>query len=151
MGLNQEAISGGDEVHGIKSDADMSVDLANHAIKESRRMVTESENFVSRLKEAREALDLMTNAWKPQWLDWMKESKSMLEELRSWRMATTLEAKTAVRELADLRKFFLGPDHLEEMARLKEFVDVCERLERLKKNGTMDLIADTIIKLAIHE
>ena len=35
-----------------------------------------------------------------------------------------------------------------EIARLKEFVNLCERLRRLKRNGVLDALADTIIKLA---
>ena len=36
----------------------------------------------------------------------------------------------------------------EEIARLKEFVDLCERLQRLKRDGVLDALANTIIKLA---
>ena len=36
----------------------------------------------------------------------------------------------------------------EEIARLKEFVDLCERLQRLKRDEVLDALANTLIRLA---
>jgi hypothetical protein len=49
--------------------------------------------------------------------------------------------------LADLRKFFLTSDHEEEMRRLKDFVSVAERLEKMAQSGTLDKIAEVMLKL----
>lgn len=74
--------------------------------------------------------------------------KDIIEELRGLRVATTTEVSAMIKPLEDLRKFFLGADHEKEIARLREFVDLCERLEKLKKSGFIDTVADTMLKLA---
>lgn len=74
--------------------------------------------------------------------------KEMIQELRGLRMTSTTEVAAMLKPLEDLRKFFLGDQHIEEVAKLKEFVELCERLERLKKSGFLDTVADTMLKLA---
>lgn len=74
--------------------------------------------------------------------------KEILEELRSMRMMAATEVNLILSPMKDLRKFFLEKEHDSEMARLREFVDLCERLERLKANGFLDAVADTILKLS---
>ena len=63
------------------------------------------------------------------------EHRAIREELRRREVAKH-DSRTAL--------LFTG----EEIARLKEFVDLCERLQRLKRNGVLDALAKTIIKLA---
>ena len=63
------------------------------------------------------------------------EHRAIREELRRREVAKH-DARTAL--------LFTG----EEIARLKEFVDLCERLQRLKRDGVLDALANTIIKLA---
>jgi hypothetical protein len=63
-------------------------------------------------------------------------------------MTTTTEVSAMMKPLEDLRKFFLGADHETEVARLREFVDLCERLEKLKESGFLDTVADTMLKLS---
>jgi hypothetical protein len=67
--------------------------------------------------------------------------------LRSARMSTISEISQSLTAFRDLRQFFLADEHEHEMARLKEFVDVCERLLTLKNSGMLDALADTILKL----
>jgi len=74
--------------------------------------------------------------------------KELVESLRGMRMTTTTEVAAMLKPLEDLRKFFLGAEHDKEIARLREFVDLCERLETLKKSGFLDSVADTMLKLA---
>ena len=40
-------------------------------------------------------------------------------------------------------------DYKEEVARLKDFVDLCERLQKLKESGFLDSVADTMLGLAV--
>jgi hypothetical protein len=49
--------------------------------------------------------------------------------------------------LKDVRQFFLNENHETEVARLKEFVELCERLQKLKASGFLDTVADTMLKL----
>jgi hypothetical protein len=74
--------------------------------------------------------------------------KQVIENMRSMRMTTTTEVAAMIKPLEELRKFFLGDDHTKEVQQLREFVDLCERLERLKKSGFLDTVADTMLKLS---
>lgn len=74
--------------------------------------------------------------------------KMFLNDLRSTRFAAVSEVSQMTQGLKDIRQFFLGQDYEAQIKRLKEFVELCERLEALKQHGTLDAIADTIIKLA---
>ena len=74
--------------------------------------------------------------------------KEVIDTFRAMRMTTTTEVAAMVKPLEELRKFFLGEDHQKEVDRLREFVDLCERLEKLKKSGFLDTVADTMLKLS---
>ena len=84
-----------------------------------------------------------------QFVDSAKTSKKeLVETFRSMRVTTATEVASMIKPLEELRKFFLGNDHQKEVERLKEFVELCERLEKLKESGFLDTVADTILKLA---
>lgn len=70
-----------------------------------------------------------------------------IEAVRSFRMTVAREIATAITPLADVRKFFLGPDHVEEIRRIAEFVNVLERLDALKRSGFLDAVSETILRL----
>jgi hypothetical protein len=74
--------------------------------------------------------------------------QEVINELRGLRMTTTSEVAAMLKPLEDLRRFFLGADHDKEITRLREFVDLCERLEKLKQSGFLDTVADTMLKLS---
>jgi hypothetical protein len=64
------------------------------------------------------------------------------------RMAIVAETALSLKPFEDVRRFFLSDQHAEEITRLREFVDLCERLQRLKATGFLDTVADTILRLA---
>ena len=72
----------------------------------------------------------------------------MLDDIRSTKFAITLEVSQMAKPLSDIRQFFIGPDYKEQIVRLKEFVDLCERLNKLKDSGFLDNVADTMLRLA---
>jgi hypothetical protein len=76
-------------------------------------------------------------------------TKAHIESIRLTRFAMVTEVAHMIAPLKDIRQFFLASDYKEQIERLREFVDLCERLEKLKKNGTLDRIADTMLSLAI--
>ena len=76
------------------------------------------------------------------------DNKRYLEDIRSTRFAMITETSQMTGALKEVRQFFLGGDYKEEIARLKEFVDLCERLQSLKKSGFLDNVADTMLRLA---
>lgn len=72
-----------------------------------------------------------------------------LEMVRSKRYALLSETSKAMEALREVRQFFIGPDYERERDRLGEFVSLCERLMALKKSGFLDVVGDTMLKLAM--
>lgn len=75
-------------------------------------------------------------------------TKLYLEDIRQTRFAVVTETASMTKELKDVRQFFLGSDYNEQITRLREFVDLCERLHKLKQSGFLDSVADTMLRLA---
>jgi hypothetical protein len=76
------------------------------------------------------------------------DSKNYLQDIRSARMSIVSETSAMSTSLREVRQFFLGSDYAEEIKRLREFVDLCERLNSLKESGFLDNVADTMLRLA---
>lgn len=76
---------------------------------------------------------------------------NQVKELRSSRMAAVSEINQSLKALQDIRTFFLESDYEKEMTRLKEFVGICQDLRMLKQDGTLDLLCETVIRLALKE
>ena len=122
--------------------------MANQAITESKTIKKEMSTLIEDTNEAKEALRTAVEGIGEN-MDKIKPmKKELIENLRGMRMTTTSEVAAMLKPLEDLRKFFLGADHDKEIARLREFVDLCERLETLKKSGFLDTVADTMLKLS---
>ncbi len=77
------------------------------------------------------------------------DTKRYLEDIRGSRFAVVTETAQMTNSLKEVRQFFLGGDYKEEIGRLREFVELCERLEKLKASGFLDLVADTMLRLAV--
>lgn len=69
------------------------------------------------------------------------------KDLHAFRSSVILDLGAAKKEMADVRKFFLEKEHVTEIDRLKEFIQLCERLKALKDAGVLDVITDAILKL----
>lgn len=102
---------------------------------------SEAMDAATRLREAMQGIGDALEGLKP-------AKKSMIDELRSLRMTAVSETAATLKPLEELRQFFLGPDHNKEIARLREFVELCERLEALKRSGFLDSVAETMLKIA---
>jgi len=77
--------------------------------------------------------------------------QEQIKEVRSARMSVVNEFQSMLASMKEVRKFFLEAEHDKEVARLKEFVSLCDRMIELKKSGMLDAIGDTIIKIALKE
>jgi hypothetical protein len=75
------------------------------------------------------------------------DSKVYLNDIRQTRFAMVAEAAQMTQALGDVRNFLMGPDHEEQIRRLSEFVELCERLSALKNSGFLDRIVDTMLRL----
>lgn len=132
----------------IHSEAEMNAGVAQGLNKATDRLLDNTIALAVRAKEAREFLDWHANHVKATWLDWTEQSKKVLEDIRLTRVAIEFESKQLLSACADVRKFFLADDHEKEITKLREFVELAERLRALKNDGTLDRLADTILKLA---
>lgn len=126
----------------------LNVELATEAIKRTKDTVDGLNRLVAEATDARAALDIMCDYWKKDWMDFIDASDKRLKDLRMSRMAFEVETKILMSQLKDVRSFFLDKAHDSEVSKLKEFVDLCERLQKLKQSGFLDTVADTIIKLS---
>jgi hypothetical protein len=71
-----------------------------------------------------------------------------LQEVRGARMNFLHEINNILTPLRDVRQFFIGPDYEQEIQRMREFVELCERLQKLKEIGLLDAVADSLISLS---
>jgi hypothetical protein len=118
---------------------------ANH---EKPKMQNHMSEFIEQTKESVAVLKTAVAGVGEQ-LEQIKPLKSeFINELRAMRMGATREAAEIIAPLQEIRQFFLGKQHDQEIARLREFVELCERLQKLKQDGFLDAVADTMIKLA---
>ncbi len=124
-------------------------DLVQGVILEINRIPNELTPLAKAMIDSRKALEEAASKVGFVQDDFKEKVKSFLNEIRSTRMAALTETNQILSPLKDIRQFFLGADYEKEIARLREFVELCERLEALKKRGTLDAIGDTILKLAI--
>jgi hypothetical protein len=74
-----------------------------------------------------------------------------ITKLRTARMTAVAEIALSTQALKDVRRFFMDSDYHEEMRRLRDFADVCERLYKLKQTGVLDAICDSALHLAVKE
>jgi DNA-binding transcriptional ArsR family regulator len=111
---------------------DKMLDETNRQMDQSKKILQELANEVVSLAEViQPALDKQISA------------------LRSARMTTVSEISQSLTVLRDIRRFFLEEAHVQEMERLERFVAVCKELERLKKDGVLDALSDTILRLGV--
>jgi methionine synthase II (cobalamin-independent) len=132
----------------IKSDLEMTHAVAKELNKLADKFKDASIDMAERAAAAREFLELHTDSVRASWLDWRDESVKVMEDIRQTRVAIGHESAKLLAECGDVRKFFLSDDHEKEIVKLREFIELCERLRSLKNDGTLDKLADTILKLA---
>jgi hypothetical protein len=118
---------------------------AEHDIKNALKAKNE---LLEKAKQLDEVLSHISAQAHDEFNTALKFSKAALEDLRQVRMSLCSETKLIMTELADIKKFFLANDYQTEITRLGEFVDLVERLQEMKQQGTLDLIADIILKLS---
>ena len=122
--------------------------IASKSIQASKQIPNIMSDLVEKTIEAKRTLSEACTGIGESMENLKPMKKQMIEELRGLRMTTTTEVAAMLKPLEDLRRFFIGADHDKEVARLREFVDLCERLEKLKSSGFLDTVADTMLKLS---
>lgn len=120
-------------------------------IKATTDAVQKAEDLVTRLTDAGKALEIFRTTYKADWDKWLADSGHILPEMRAFQMAMGTETIKLLAHFADIRKFFLNEEHEREVRRLEHFVDLCERLKKLKDEGFLDRVTDTILKLGVPQ
>lgn len=77
--------------------------------------------------------------------------QQMTAQIRQARMTTEAEMKATITWLTTVREFFLENKYEVEMKRLREFIDTCKEIQRLKESGILDAVSDLAITLALQE
>ena len=114
---------------------------------EIQKLPKETTPLVKQAKESREIVDQLLHGIGGDMERFQKDAKTHIEQIRATRYTIVSETNTMMNALKDVRQFFMGSDHKEQIERLKGFVELCERLQKLKESGFLDAVADTMIKL----
>jgi hypothetical protein len=122
--------------------------VAGFAIRKASEIPKTMSTLIEQTVEAKTALRIAVEGIGEHAEQLKPVKKEFIDELRGLRMTATTEVAAMLKPLEDIRKFLLGSEHEKEIARLKEFIELCERLETLKKSGFLDTVADTLLKLS---
>jgi hypothetical protein len=132
-----------------KTEVEMNIELAKRGREAGGKAVEEIQTLAERLMEAHQALNDACGRFRADTITWMKEEiPQTLKEIRDMKMAFTADFSQLQKQLSELRKFFIGPVYDSEISRLRDFVELVERLQKLKDSGFLDTVADTMLKLA---
>lgn len=130
-----------------KPKAQFDREIVDKSTKVFEKSVENAESFVERAKASQDAIEYMANHMRAAWVDTTDYLEKAIVELRQSKIALETEARGLLSALKDIRQFFFDEKHPEQIARLRDFVDLCERLQKLKESGFLDSVADTILKL----
>ena len=117
-------------------------------IQECEKMAAETRPIVRSAQDARRIVDELVRGLSGDFERFKLTSKQYLEDIRQTRYAVVTETSQMTKPLSEVRQFFLGSDYKEQITRLREFVELCERLQQLKASGFLDSVADTMLRLA---
>jgi hypothetical protein len=109
--------------------------------------VNATQELLAKTQDVIAAVEYLSTQIKGPFAEYSEFVKAALAETREHRIALGMETRYLMNSLKDVRQFFLEADYEVQVRRLHEFIDLCERLEALKKSGFLDAVADTILKL----
>lgn len=132
----------------VKSPEEFNAEMARTFVARADKSIGSTSDLLDKAMDARAAMDVMCEQWKKSWFDFIDSSNERLREIRTHRMAMDTETRQLMASLREVRSFFLEKDYQMEIERLRDFVSVCERLQKLKESGFLDTVADTMLKLA---
>jgi negative regulator of replication initiation len=133
-----------EEMLNMNDVAVMATDTHMHTVKDGAK---QSEELVAKCQDVIAAIDYLATQMKGPYTEFRDFAKSALAEVREQRIALGTETRQLMNALKEVRQFFFENDYEEQMRRLREFIDLCERLKTLKEEGFVDALVDTILKL----
>jgi hypothetical protein len=142
LGLKPVGWEGDEPLYSAEDCEDLLVTLSDE-------LPAKTKDRVKAAKEARQVVYDLVMGLRDDMAKFEADAKLHVEAIRAKRMFMVTETAQIGNALREIRQFFMGSDYKEEQARLKEFVELCERLQALKQSGFLDSIADTMLTLAI--
>lgn len=97
-------------------------------------------------QEARNIIDIALKEILVNMTEFQQTMNLQLRELRVVKSAVVTEVAEARKPLEEIREFFLGSSHELEIARLKEFIDTCERLQKLQSTGFLNSVTKAMTR-----
>jgi len=116
-------------------------------MQEIQKLPKEATPLVKQARESREIIDQLLHGIGGEMEQFEADVGKHIQTIRSTRFTVVSETNTMMNALKDVRQFFMGTDYKEQIDRLRGFVELCERLQKLKESGFLDAVADTMIKL----
>jgi hypothetical protein len=126
----------------------LETEITSKLEEKTKRLNDQTIELATRVKEARELLEWHTNTVSNDWMAWMELSNQVMTDIRSARMAIGVESSKLLDECKQVRQFFMSPENEAGVKRLKDFVDLLEKLRSLKSDGTLDKLANILIKIS---
>ena len=114
---------------------------------EIKKKIKTTEELTERARELTATIEYLVTEIKGPWEEFQEFIKSALGSVREQRIAMGSETRLLMGSLKEVRQFFLEETYEAEIQRLGEFLDLCERLKKLKDSGFLDIIADTMLAL----
>lgn len=139
----------GQQITTQKPNEQLNAEIASEFVKRSGTALDKTSVLLEKAMDACAAMDAMCDYWKESWVDFQDTSDKRLTDFRMFRMAMDTEIRQLMAGIRDVRQFFLDKDYEKERDRLKEFVELCERLKALKESGFLDTVAETMLTLSI--
>lgn len=147
--IKDSSFGPGGDIVTQKSRDEFNAYATSKVIRETSVQLEQTQSLIDKANDARAALDVLSNSWKMEWIDFLKTADERVRELRERRMGMDTETRILMSQLRDVRAFFVDNSYETERSRLKEFVELCERLKALKDSGFLDTVADTLIRLSV--
>lgn len=130
-----------------KPDDVFNAELSAEMAKRTDKLLDNNIELAVRVKQARDFLAWSVNHIRTSWLDWQSESDKALKDMTVLRMAFDRETKSIVACGKDVRDFFNSTEYAQSAAKMNEMLDMMERFQKLKADGTMDAFSDFILKV----
>src|SRR5260221_14448096 len=134
-------------VEEVYSQRDVEVGETEHHQKQTTKALDNLESLETRARDIHDSLEYLFSHIGPLFASVNETLTKELVNLREKRFGVDTETRLLMNQLKEVRQFFLAEDHDRQVDRLREFVDLCERLRALKESGFLDTVADTILKL----
>jgi len=144
---NRLAVSQGKPEHFIMSREEICQAKADGAQADAERRLASLQELQKQTQIAMDVLYETTAGIATLLIKFGDDSRSYLNDVRNTRLAAVAELHSVKSSVEDLRKCFGSAEHTEEIKRMREFVEVSERIQKLQDNGFLDAVVEVMLKM----